>query len=97
MMNLSLRGQGVGSLPAARRHTAHLDFSSAVIGLIKSWSLPGPTGERGVGSQTADGSPAQTEAAQGDGAGGSDSDIDTDTLSPPENLPRSELLARFGL
>lgn len=74
-MNLSLRGQCVGSLPAARRHSAHLDFSSAVIGLIKSWSLPGPTDECRVGGQTADGSPAQTETAQGDGAGGSGSDI----------------------
>lgn len=74
-MNLSLRGQCVGSLPAARRHSAHLDFSSGVIGLIKSWSLPGPTDECRVGGQTADGSPAQTGTAQGDGAGGSGSDI----------------------
>lgn len=97
-MNLSLTGQRVGSLPAPRRHTAHLDFSSAVIGLIKSWSLPGPADERGVGGQTADGCPAQTETAQGDGAGGSGSGINTDALGPPENnLTGTQLLLLFGL
>lgn len=65
-ISLFNRGQCVGSVPAARRHTAHLDFSSRVIGLIKSSSLPGPTDKCGVGGQTADGCAAQTESAHSD-------------------------------
>lgn len=55
----------VGSVPAAPRHTAHLDFSSRVIGPVKSSSLPGPTDECGVGVQTADGRAAQTVSSDG--------------------------------
>lgn len=80
-INLWNRGQ-CGLSSCAGRHTAHLDFSSRVIGLIKSSSLPGPTDQCGVGGQTADGCAAQTESAHSGGAGGSDSDIRTPHLQP---------------
>lgn len=85
-INLWKRGQCVGSVPAAGRHAAHPDFSSRVIGLIKSSPLPGPTDQCGVGGQTADGCAAQTESAHSGGAGGSDSDINSTSLPTQTSL-----------
>lgn len=86
------RGQRAGSLPA-RRHAAHLDSSSRIIGLIKSSSLPGPTDKCGVDGQTADGCTAHRESAPSDA--GSDSGITNTTTSNP-NMTGTELVLFTG-